>query len=42
MMPEAAPDDAGGIPAGSRWLSEATPPELRPKGARTPAGVLAR
>ena len=33
--------DAGGIIAGSRWLSPATPPDPRPKAARTPAGVPA-
>ena len=31
--------DAGGIPSGSRWLSEATPPVSRRSEIRTPAGV---
>ena len=33
--------DAGGIPSCSRWLSEATPPDLNPPESRTPAGVPA-
>lgn len=36
-----APSDASGIPAGSRWLSEAIPPENRYPTTRTPAGVPA-
>ena len=36
-------NDAGGIKASSRWLSEATPPVIRSKkAAGTPAGVLER
>ena len=31
----------GGMMAGSRWLSEATPPDFRRAMDRTPAGVLA-
>jgi len=32
----------GGIPACSRWLSEAIPPESNPAASRTPAGVPAQ
>ncbi len=35
------PAEAGGFPAGSRWLSGATPPDNRPPPPRTPAGVPA-
>jgi hypothetical protein len=34
-------NDAGGIPSCSRWLSEATPPDLNSPESRTPAGVPA-
>ena len=39
----ATSSDAGGIPACSRWSSEAraTPPDHRPPSSRTPAGVSA-
>jgi len=35
------PFHPGGIPACSRWLSEAIPPESNPAASRTPAGVPA-
>jgi len=36
------PFHPGGIPACSRWLSEAIPPESNPAASRTPAGVPAQ